>query len=108
MDSQGHIDVAYCILVDATQRMRTAVANLRVDDPASMKTLEAAKAAWEDALARFREAAGPISMWILVLQRHFAFGLSNDLRFLSSGCNVLLLKKRVVTTSSTVFTEVSL
>ncbi len=57
---------AYCILVDATQRMRTAVANLRIDDPATLKTLEAAKAAWEDALAKFREAAGRIPMWILV------------------------------------------
>ncbi len=62
MDSQAHIDVAYRNLVNVTQRMRAAVAKLRLDDPASMKALTDAKAAWEDALARFREAAGLISI----------------------------------------------
>ena len=60
MDSQEPIDVAYHNLVNATQRMRTAVTSLRVDDPTSMKALEDAKAAWDDALARVREAAGLI------------------------------------------------
>jgi hypothetical protein len=62
MESQAYIDVAYRNLVSATQRMRTAVANLRLDDPATMKVLVDAKAVWEDALARFREAAGLISI----------------------------------------------
>ena len=70
MDSQAPIDVAYHNLVTATQRMRTAVANLCVDDPASMKALEDAKAAWASALARFHKAAGliPILAAFFVLE----------------------------------------
>ena len=65
MDSQAHIEVAYRNLVNATQRMRTAVTNLRADNPASMKMLEDAKAAWEDALATFREAVGLIPAYVV-------------------------------------------
>ncbi len=58
MDKPPHVDAAMRNLVIATQHMRTAAANLRADDPASMKTLEEAKAALVDALDAFYKAAG--------------------------------------------------
>ena len=58
MDRQAHVDAAVRSLVIATHHMRTAAANLRADDPASNKMLQGAKAALEDALARFYQAVG--------------------------------------------------
>ena len=60
MDHQTRIDTAYPNLVNATERLRIAVANLRPHDLASIQALADAKAAWDDAVAKFREVAGLI------------------------------------------------
>ena len=60
MDHQTRIDTAYRNLVNATERLRIAVANLRPHDLASIQALADAKTAWDDAVAKFREVAGLI------------------------------------------------
>ena len=58
MDRQAYVDAAVRNLVNATHHMRTAAATLRADAPASNKTLQDAKAALVDALAKFYQAVG--------------------------------------------------